>query len=166
MKRQKAQKLRQARVQLSALKSRCCAFTAGENCSASCPKPFFEMIFFLHDISTNPITAKKAGKCKKSPKVVRFRGARSHNMLFCFAIWLQGEGFFIARSKTLSPPFANSIVGSPPCFLPCALPFSAAGCGRAPSPLSPQGRSVSPVPADKKGKKTPMRLFSFLPKSD
>ena len=60
---------------LSALKNGDYAFAAGESCSTSCPKPFFEMIsFFLHSVSANLMIAKKRGNARKTPEIVRFRG--------------------------------------------------------------------------------------------
>ena len=98
---------------------------------------------------------------EKTRKPLWFPGFQPRYLFRCYLL-VAGVGFFIARSKTHSPPFANSIAGSPPRFLPCVPPFSAAGGGHAPSPLPPpSGLSVPLVPADKK-KKTPMRLFLFV----
>ena len=120
------QKFRQARVQPSALKNGCCAFTAGENFLASCPKPFFEMIFFLHDISTNPIAAKKAGKCKKVPQNCKISGGLE--AITCF---------FASRYGCREWDFS----------LPARKHTRRSSQIRLPSPFSPLSRSFFPPPA-------------------
>ena len=59
---------------------------------------------------------------EKTQKPLWFPGFQPRYLFRCYLL-VAGVGFFIARSKTHSPPFANSFAGSAPCFLPCRAPF-------------------------------------------
>ena len=71
---------------LSALKNGDYAFAAGESCSTSCPKPFFEMISFFALCIRKPHGCKKARKREKNPRNREISGVRSHDIFFGFAI--------------------------------------------------------------------------------
>ena len=106
-----------------------------------------------------PQSRKKRGNARKTPEIVRFRGLEAM-MSFPASRYGRGVGFFIARSKTLSPLFANSLLTPLPVFSLVALPFFVTGGGRAQSPLPlPPGRSGPPVPTDKKKKDANASFF-------
>ena len=119
------------------------------------------MIYFFCTLyPQTPQSRKKRENARKPPEIVRFRGARSHDMLFCFAIWLQGWDFslpaqrhsrrssqILCSRRSLFSPLSRSLFSSP-----------AAVALKAHSLLLWVVRAHPFLQI--KRKKTPMRLFS------
>ena len=83
---------------------------------------FFQMIFFLHAISSSPTVAKKARKREKSPRNREISGARSHDVFPGFTIWPRGGIFHCPLKDTLAA-LRKFFARAAPCFLPCRAPF-------------------------------------------
>ena len=75
---------------------------------------FFEMIsFFLHSVSANLMIAKKRGNARKTPEIVRFRGAEA---MISFLASLYGSGTRILNLE-------SRVCWCETFFTACAIPF-------------------------------------------
>lgn len=119
------------------------------------------MIYFFCTLyPQTPQSRKKRENARKSPRNCEISGARSHDVFSGFTIWLRG-GIFHCPLENTAAALRKFFARAAPCFLPCRAPFfrHQRRSRSKPTPSSSGGRSVPPVPTDKKKKDANASFF-------
>ena len=127
---------------------------------------FFEMIFFLHDISTNPIAVKKAGKCKKVPQSCKISGGlEAITCFFASRYGYRGRDFSLPAQRHSRRPSQILLSAPLPGFslVRSLFPLPAAVALQAHSLL--RVARFRPFPQTKKEKRRRSVFFPFCLKA-